>query len=335
MKRTFSILLLILVPVLLATLAMFIGPSGERGWESVLEWIRWKTGSPADAGTHPELTGLILWEIRFPRIMLAFLTGGALSLAGVAMQAIFRNPLASPYILGMSSGAAFGAALALAWGFMPPQASAFLFAALATFLCYLIAVRKKKLAVLHLVLGGIIVSGIFTALLTLVQYLSDPFKLQTIVHWTMGNLHNANNTKLWTSLIPAGIGVAGILIFRWRLNLLSLGDQEARSSGMNVPVQRGLIILLATLATSGAIAVSGIIGFIDLIVPHMVRMVTGADHRKLAPVSFVAGGCLLLVIDTLSRILGSYEIPAGVITMLIGAPVFIFILKRSKIVWGT
>ena len=229
---------------------------------------------------NSELIRSVIFDVRLPRILLTFLVGGALSVSGCGLQAVFRNPLTDPYILGLSSGAAFGAAIALAFTFIPVQVSAFLFGAIAVAMSYFMARKNKSVSIVSLVLAGIIVSGIFTALLTIVQFLNDPFKLQTIVHWTMGNLHNANWTKLKSAVIPIILGISVLLLFRWRINVIAMGDDEAQSAGINPDREKIIILIAATLASSSAVAVAGIIGLYGLIVPHMVRMMAGPDNRR-------------------------------------------------------
>ena len=280
-----------------------------------------------------ELVRSIVIDVRLPRVLLTFLVGGTLAVSGCSIQSIFRNPLTDPYILGLSSGAAFGASLALAYTLLPVQVSAFVFGMIAVGLSYFLARKRKNVSTISLILAGIIVTGIFTALLTLVQFLSDPFRLQSIVHWTMGNLHNATWAKLKTSIIPVSLGVLVLFIYSWRMNVLAMGDDEAKTAGLN-PDKDKLIILTATaLATSSAVAVAGIIGLYGLIVPHMIRMMIGMDNRLSIPLNFLFGGMFLLVIDNFSRSFSGFEIPIGVFTMLIGAPFFIYLMKKTNIGW--
>ncbi len=331
-KRILKYLLYSLpIPVILVSL--FIGPSQSISMDVII-----KSMSNLCLCNHtvPENTALlkaVILDVRLPRILLTFITGGALAVSGCSIQSIFRNPLADPYILGLSSGAAFGAALALAFVFIPVQLSAFIFGLLAVGLSYYMARKNKNVSIVSLILSGIVVSGVFTALLTIIQYFSDPFKLQSIVHWTMGNLHNANWSKLKTSIVPIAIGVVVLYIYRWRLNVLALGDDEARTSGINPDKNKFIILLAATLASSSAVAVAGIIGLYGLIVPHMVRMMIGPDNRQSIPLNFLFGGMFLLVIDDFSRTISGFEIPIGVFTMLLGAPFFIFLMKKTNIGW--
>ena len=313
------------IPVILASL--FIGPS-----ESITPVAIFNT-LINDAG-NADLIQSVIFDVRLPRVLLTFLVGGSLAISGCSIQAIFRNPLTDSYILGLSSGAAFGAALALAYSFLPVQLSAFLFGLLAVGLSYYMARKNKNVSIVSLILAGIIVSGIFTALLTIVQFFSDPFRLQSIVHWTMGNLHNASWEKLESSVIPITAGVFILLIYRWRLNVLALGDDEAKSVGINPEKDKLIVLTAATLASSAAVAVAGIIGLYGLIVPHMVRMITGPDNRQSVPLNFLFGGTFLLIIDDFSRTISGFEIPIGVFTMLIGAPFFIYLMKKTNIGWN-
>ena len=326
-KRIISLLIYILpLPIVLASL--FIGPSETANPDAIFNLIFNITGNSS-------LVQSVIFDVRLPRILLTFLVGGSLAISGCSIQAIFRNPLTDSYILGLSSGAAFGAALALAYSFLPVQVSAFIFGLIAVGLSYFMARKNKNVSIVSLILSGIIVSGIFTALLTLVQFYSDPFKLQSIVHWTMGNLHNANWEKLQSAVIPITFGVIVLFVYRWRLNVLALGDDEARTVGINPEKDKLIILIAATLAASSAVAVAGIIGLYGLIVPHMVRMIIGPDNRQSIPLNFFFGGMFLLIIDNFSRTVSGFEIPIGVFTMLLGAPFFIFLMKKTNIGWNS
>lgn len=329
-KRILKILLYSLpIPVILASL--LIGPSQAASPSDIFRSVFNFISGNQETTDNYILLKSVVFDVRLPRVLLTFITGGALAISGCSMQAIFRNPLTDPYILGLSSGAAFGAALALAFVFIPVQLSAFIFGLLAVVLSYFMARKNKNVSIVSLILSGIIVSGIFTALLTVVQYFSDPFKLQSIVHWTMGNLHNANWSKLQSSIIPIAIGVSVLIIYRWRMNVLAMGDDEARTAGINPDKDKLIILLAATLASSSAVAVAGIIGLYGLIIPHMVRMMIGPDNRQSIPLNFLFGGTFLLVIDDFSRTISGFEIPIGVFTMLLGAPFFIYLMKKTNI----
>jgi iron complex transport system permease protein len=325
-RRIIGRLLYILpLPVIMASLC--IGPSETVTPQAILTMLFSNDDTPG-------IVRSIVVDVRLPRILLTFLVGGSLAISGCSIQAIFRNPLTDSYILGLSSGAAFGAALALAYAFLPVQLSAFIFGLAAVGLSYFMARKNKNVSIVSLILSGIIVSGIFTALLTMVQFFSDPFKLQSIVHWTMGNLHNASWGKLQSSIIPVSAGVAVLFIYRWRLNVIALGDDEARTVGINPGKDKIIILFAATLASSSAVAVAGIIGLYGLIVPHMVRMIIGPDNRQSVPLNFLFGGMFLLIIDNFSRTLSGFELPIGVFTMLLGAPFFIYLMKKTNIGWN-
>ena len=326
--------ILYLLPILVLPLSLFIGPSGAADSRQILIWLAktlWQYQT--DVPINDTLIRAIVWDVRVPRILLAFLVGGALSASGNALQSMFRNPLVCPYILGLSSGAAFGAALALSTSKIPLQLSAFVFGILAVGISFFLARTKKSVSVVTMVLSGIIVSGIFTALLTIVQFLTDPFRLQTIVHWTMGNLHHASWEKLRSSALPISAGMIGMFLQRWRMNVLSLGDDETRAVGLNPEIEKILILIPATLAGSASVAAAGVIGLVGLVIPHTIRMMVGPDNTHSLPICFTFGGSFLLIVDNFSRTIASFEIPIGIFTTLIGGPFFIFLLKRLKVGW--
>jgi len=326
--------ILYLLPIPVLVLSVFIGPSGAVDSRQILIWLAKTIFSyHQDARINDTLIRAIIWDVRIPRILLAFLVGGALSSSGNALQSMFRNPLVCPYILGLSSGAAFGAALALATSRIPVQLSAFVFGILAVGISFFLARTKKSVSVVTMVLSGIVVSGIFTALLTIVQFMTDPFKLQTIVHWTMGNLHHAGWEKLRSSSLPIIAGMIGMFLLRWRMNVLSLGDDETRAVGLNPEIEKILILIPATMAASASVAAAGIIGLVGLVIPHTIRMMVGPDNTHSLPICFTFGGSFLLIVDNFSRTIASFEIPIGIFTTLIGGPFFIFLLKRLKVGW--
>lgn len=279
----------------------------------------------------------IILDIRLPRVVLAGLVGAALSGSGVTLQGIFRNPLVDPFILGISAGAALGCALSM--GFFPQlplQFMAFVFGMTAVLLTYSIARTQGEIARLPLILSGVIISAFFTAMVSIVKFLVDPQKLQSIVFWLMGSFSLSD----WKLVNVAGIGiVAGLLpvfLMRWRLNALSMGEDEAKSLGVNVKRERMIFIAASSLAVSVAVSVSGIIGWVGLMVPHLVRMMTGPDHKSLVPLSMAGGAAFMIVADTLARSLTSFDVPVGIITAITGAPFFIYLMKKGgKESWGT
>lgn len=269
--------------------------------------------------------------VRLPRILVAGLCGGALSISGAALQGMFRNPLVGPQIIGVSSGAAFGGVLAilllLADIFIP--VFAFVFGVLA--LLITMGVAKAGGNVLSLVLGGIVTSAFFSSLVSLAKYTADPDdSLPAIVYWLLGSFNESSFTDLLYILIP--VLTAGVLIFKMRhlINILSLGEEEARSLGINVDLSRWTILLSCAVLISATVSVSGIVGWVGLIIPHFARMVTGANHARLLPVSMLAGAIYMILVDTIARTASYGEIPIGVLTALIGAPVFGWLLYRTQ-----
>ncbi len=316
-------MLVFALPLPVLVLSLCVGPTGGLGLGDLVSFMLGRA-SAEQAHTAAQ----ILFEIRLPRVLLAFAVGAGCTVSGSALQVIARNPLVSPDILGLSSGAAFGAALAMAVGWLPVQTTALAGALLASAVTYFFAARSGRNSVLSLVLSGVIVGGTFTAALAVVQMLADPYRLQSIVHWTMGALHNASWSKLRSAGPLIGVGAAGLVLMRWRLNVLALGDEETRAVGLDPARQRALLLLPAALAASASVAVAGVIAMIGLVVPHLVRLWVGADNVKSVPASIVAGGSFLLLVDDLARAATSFEVPIGVFTMLLGGPAFLFLLSR-------
>jgi len=283
----------------------------------------------------PSQAGTIIMNIRLPRMLAAFLVGGTLSLTGAAYQGMFRNPMVSPSILGVSSAGGFGASLAilLALGPFWVQAISFLCGIGAIVVVYAVSlsVGKRHDRYLTLILSGMVVSAIFTALISLMKYVADPYDtLPSIVYWLMGGLSNIElaDLKYISFIVPAG----GILLSLsgWKLDMLSFGDDEAKSMGIPVERLRWMVIIIATLMTAAAVSISGIIGWVGLLVPHMARMFIGTGNSHLLPASFFIGAAFLMIVDNFSRTVSSMEIPLGITTALIGAPFFIFILLKTS-----
>ena len=278
----------------------------------------------------------IILDIRLPRVILAGLVGVALSGSGVTLQGIFRNPLVDPFMLGISAGAAFGCALSI--GFLPEapiQFMAFIFGIVAVILAYTIAKTQGEISRLPLILSGVIISAFFTALVSIVKFLVDPHKLQSIVFWLMGSFSLAD----WRMVKIAGPGIiAGLLpvfFMRWRLNALSMGEEEARALGVNVKRERFIFIGASSLAVGIAVSVSGIIGWVGLMVPHLIRMIVGPDHKSLVPLSMAGGAAFMISADTIARSLTNFDIPVGIITAIIGAPFFVYLMRKGgRESWG-
>lgn len=316
--------------------ALWIGPSTAVRLGDL--WVLLGAGgsgraSLGDAPERWELARTVLFDVRLPRVLLAMLVGAALSGSGAALQTLFRNPLVDPYVLGLSAGAAFGAALALAIGRWPVVPAAFAGGLGAVALTWLAARGGPSGSSLSMVLAGIVIGGLFTAALTMVQFWTDPFRLQTIVHWTMGNLHHAGWAQVRAAAPWIVVSLAALAAQAWRLDALALGDDEARTAGVDPARQRLWALLPAVLAAAAAVAVGGVIGFYGLVLPHAARLWAGAGHRRLLPTAMLTGGAVLLAIDTLSRSTLSFELPIGVFTTAVGAPCFLFLLRRARLGW--
>ena len=279
----------------------------------------------------------IVFEIRLPRIIAALIVGAALAMAGAAFQSIFKNPLVSSDLLGVSNGAGFGAALAiiLSGSNAVVQIFAFIFGLISVSVTYLISRAYKAGGILILVLSGVAISAFFNSLISSIKFVADPDdKLPEIVYWLMGSLASVTADKLIMISIPIIIGFAILIALRWQMNLLAMGDEEAQSLGLNPSRVRLLVIAGCTLLTSAAVSVSGVIGWIGLVIPHMTRMVVGPDNRILIPASLSLGASFLLLIDNISRAFISIEIPIGILTAIIGVPIFLYLLKKGYSEWS-
>ena len=284
----------------------------------------------------PEINSIV-FTIRLPRIIAALLVGAALSVAGASFQGIFKNPLVSPDLLGVSMGAGFGAAIAILAnaGNALIQLSAFIFGIISVSITYGISKAYKAGGILLLVLSGTAVSAFFNALISGAKFMADPYdKLPQITYWLMGSLSAVNFDKLAMIIIPLLIGMIVILVLRWHLNLLAMGDEEAQSLGLDAGKLRLIIIVACTLVTSAAVSISGIIGWVGLVVPHMTRIIVGPDHKILLPASISIGASFLLLIDNISRTFISIEIPIGILTAIVGVPLFLYLLRRGYSEWN-
>ncbi|CAH0215294.1 putative ABC transporter permease protein HI_1471 [Arthrobacter sp. Bi83] len=271
--------------------------------------------------------------VRMPRILLALLVGGGLAIGGAALQAIFRNPLVSPEIIGVSAGASFGGSLALLLGLgtFLLVAGSFVFGLVALATLFLITSGRAGTPMLMIVLGGVVTGSFFSALVALVTYIADPnTTLPAIVFWLLGSVATATFTKVLVALVPVLGGAAILLLLRWRINVLSLGDDDAAALGVQPGPLRWVVLVAVALIVAGAVAVSGAVSWVGLVVPHLARMWVGPDHRVLLPVSFLLGGAYIVLVDTLARTATAGEIPLGVLTALIGAPAFFLLLRRNR-----
>jgi iron complex transport system permease protein len=280
----------------------------------------------------------VVLQVRGPRVLAAVLVGAALALAGTAFQGLFRNPLVSPDILGASSGAALGAVIGiyLSFGVFAIQALAFAGGLVAVAAVYVIgsAVRSRD-PILVLVLTGVVVGSLFGAGVGLVKYLADPYnQLPAMTFWLLGSLSATTAPDLIPLLGPIALGALVLIALRWRMNVMSLPEEEARALGVATGRLRVAIIAAATLVTSASVAAAGIIGWVGLVVPHLARSLVGPDFARLLPASAILGGGYLLLIDTLARTMAQVEIPLGILTAVIGTPFFIWLLASVQKTWS-
>ena len=279
----------------------------------------------------PEISTVIL-NIRLPRIAMACIVGCSLAAAGAAYQGVFQNPMAAPDILGATQGSAFGAALAILIG-MPSQTvavSSFAFGMIAVGLVSFIGMWTGGKRVLGLILTGIMIGSLFSAGTSFLKLVADPTdQLPAITYWLMGSLVGATGKNVLIAAVPIAIGLIPLLIFRWKLNILTLGDDEAHSLGVEAEKLRKLIILCSTLVTAASVSMTGMIGWVGLVVPHLARRLVGSDYRYLMPSSMLLGALFLLVVDNLARSVFSSEIPIGILTAFIGAPFFLYLITKG------
>lgn len=277
----------------------------------------------------------ILFDIRLPRILAAILIGASYAVAGASYQAMFINPLVSPGILGVLSGSAFGAALGISFfdSWIVTQFFSFTFGILAVFFAVFIAYiyKEKGNKTLILILGGIISGSFFSTLLSIVKYTADPYnKLPSIVYWLMGSLASVEMDEIYVYALPMILGISGLFLLSKYLNVLSFGEEEARSLGVNIKLIRSLVVFFATLISALSVVIGGMIGWIGLIIPHFTRLLVGPNNVILLPLTALSGAIFLVVIDDFARLLMEIEIPIGILTSLVGIPIFVFALKNSK-----
>jgi len=287
--------------------------------------------------TWTDTAETVVMRVRLPRIAAAVLIGGALSVSGAAYQNLFKNPLVSPAILGVSAGAGFGAALGMllrmnGWGI---QSLAFVFALVAVGASFLIGRVFGKLSIIVLVLGGTVISAIFQALISILKYWADPIDtLPSITFWLMGSLAKVSNGDIWMALPFIAVSMLLMYVMRWRIQVLSVGEEEASALGVNVGRIQAIVVISATLMTAAAVSIGGIIGWVGLMIPHVARMLIGPNFQQVFPLSLFLGGAFLLAVDTVGRTVGATEIPLGILTSLIGAPFFILLLAKVKRGWA-
>jgi iron complex transport system permease protein len=314
--------------VLLTALAFAVG----RYPVSLAEIFSVLSGQPVSANVET-----VVLQVRGPRVLAALLVGAALAAAGTAYQGMFRNPLVSPDILGVSTGAALGAVLGifLSQGIFFTQLFAFAGGLAAVGLVYWIGARLRGHdPLLALVLTGVVISTLLGSAIALLKYLADPYnQLPAITYWLLGSLAAISPRDIAYSIPFALAGLAPMLLLRWRMNLLALPDDEARALGVDTRKLRTLVVACATLMTASAVAISGIIGWVGLLIPHAARMLVGPDFGRLLPLAMLLGAGFLLAVDTLCRTLATIEVPPGVLTALIGTPFFLWLFALSRRPW--
>ena len=323
-----SILVLMAMPVVVFLVSISIGRypvSIDSLVDAALAQI---TGADMDTAQ------LALIRVRLPRILLAMIVGASLSLSGAVYQGLFKNPVVSPDLLGASNGASFGAALSilLGAGAAVIQFTAFFWGVLAVALVALMnrIVSRRSNSIVNLILCGMLISSLFNAFLSFIKFVADTdTKLPAITFWLMGSLSSTilEDLHVFWLFLPACVI---LILVRWKVNILSLGDEEARMLGVNVRFYRWLIIGCATLLTSLSVSVSGNIGWVGLVVPHFARMLVGSNYGRLLPASMLVGAAFMLLVDTVARMLLTVEVPLSIITAIVGAPFFFFLLVRSK-----
>lgn len=330
----FSAKMLVLGAVLVAVyLYSFIIGSVDISVGTVVDVLRSQV-MPVDRYWDDVLEPIML-NVRFPQITLSVLIGGALSVSGASYQTVFKNPMVSSDILGVSAGAGFGAASAMLAGcnWWEIQIAAFVCGIAAVSVAYFIGAIFGKRNLTILVLAGVVVSSFFQALISIIKTVADTDSvLPSITFWLMGSLNKGDNADLLVMLPSVAISMALLFLFRHKIDALAAGEEEATAMGVNVNLVKAIVVIASTLMTASAVAVAGIIGWVGMVVPHMARTITGASYPKLIATSFLVGGIFLLLIDDVVR--ASFaDLPLGVLTALIGTPVFVFLLVRTRKEW--
>ncbi len=334
-RRPGWVWVLVLLSAALATTMLYALGSG-RFELPLVDVLRMLVGrSPTGDAAAVPLAETVLWQVRGPRVLASITVGAALAASGVALQSVFRNPLAAPDLLGVSAGAALGAVagIFLGWTVVAIQGAAFVGGLVAVSIVYsvgtLLPLHDRTLS---LVLAGIAIGSVLGALIALVKTLADPYtQLPAIVFWMLGSFASITGSDLALLAVFAVIGIAPLVVMRWRADALALSDDEVHALGVRLPLLRVALVAGATLATSATVAAAGVIGWIGLVVPHAARLLVGASFARVLPVSMLLGAWLMLVIDTIGRSLGSSEVPPGVLTALVGAPVlFALMLARAR-----
>ena len=280
----------------------------------------------------PDAAENVIFQIRLPRVLAAAIIGAALSIAGVSYQGMFQNPMVSPDILGASSGAGFGAALAilLGAGYMGISVAAFLFGLAAVMLAYGISRVSRINATLAMILAGMMIGSLFTSCTSFVKLVADTEQtLPAITYWLMGSLVSIKPQDVAFAIVPIIAGSVPLFLLKWRMNLLTVGEEEAQAMGINTRALSLVVIVCATLLTASSVAISGMIGWVGLVIPHFCRMIFGYDYRKIIPASALFGATFLMVVDNIARLATTAEIPLGILTSFVGAPIFVYLILKG------
>lgn len=328
--------IIVILPFIIFFVSLFLGRF-TVDFKSVLKILSNYFFNTNYEKTWTDSAAKVIIEVRFPRAVMAALIGAGLSISGATYQGMFHNPLVSPYILGVSAGASFGAALGIVMSlpYLYIQLIAFAFGIVAVLITFFLSHVYKSTPILMLVLAGTVVSAFFQAMLSAIKFTADgDEKLPAITFWLMGSLGNVSLQDLLLSIIPITISIIGLLAIRWRINVLSMGDKEARSLGIHTERIKIVIIIFSTIITSTAVSICGIIGWVGQVIPHFCRMLVGPDHKALLPATVFVGAAYILLVDNLCRLLTATEIPIGILTAIIGAPIFAYLLRKTRGGWN-
>ncbi|MBQ7538357.1 MAG: iron ABC transporter permease [Treponema sp.] len=331
LRSLFILLSFLLIP-LTVIICLGIGRYSLSPFQIIQSFFDALTGSGGDG-----MAKTVIFKVRLPRILLALAAGAGLACSGAAFQGLFSNPLATPDTLGVASGASFGAVLAMTfhWNLLGIQALALAFGLFSCFLTYQISRLKGKSSIVMIILSGMVISSLFQALVSIVKYMADPEdELPSITYWLMGSMSSVTYKSLLFGLPFIVIGLSVIWALKWRLNILSLNEDEAKSMGMNIKLIRLFIIVASSLITASVISMCGQIGWVGLLIPHISRMLLGSNNRTVVPLSISFGAIFMAIIDTFARSASSAEIPISILTAIIGAPVFISLLRKTGGVWA-
>ena len=331
-ENTIFYIILGILPFLAALICLGIGRYSMSVSETVTTLFSRFTNAKVDNTAYT-----VIFNVRLPRIILAAVVGAGLSCAGAAFQGLFSNPLATPDTLGVASGASFGAVLAMLIGgnMIGIQGMALIFGLISCLITFLIGRSSRRGSIVMIVLAGLVVSSVFEALVSLMKYVADPQdELPVITYWLMGSMSRANYKNLVMGIPFIVIGIIIIFALRWRLNILLFNEDEARSLGVNVKILRVAFILASSMITASCVSMCGQVGWVGLLVPHISRMMRGNNNCKVIPVSISLGAFFMIVMDTFARSATASEIPISILTAIIGAPVFIVLLKKTGGSWA-